>query len=105
SSRSGPTRWPRDWSSDVCSSDLLAVLHAGWKGLSEGVVEAGVAALGEGAKAAIIGPAIGPCCYDVGPEVARLFEPSLVQEGKLRSEERRVGKSGGLGRRRNSKTQ
>src|SRR5690625_1680739 len=27
SSRRRHTRWPRDWSSDVCSSDLLAVQH------------------------------------------------------------------------------
>jgi hypothetical protein len=61
----------------------LAVLHAGWRGLAEGVLEAGVAALGDAPKAAVIGPAIGPCCYEVGPEVARLFEPDLVQERRL----------------------
>src|SRR6266508_5985149 len=31
SSRRRHTRWPRDWSSDVCSSDLRYV-HALWKG-------------------------------------------------------------------------
>ncbi len=41
----------------------LSVLHAGWRGLAGGVVEAGVRALGAGAKAAVVGPAIGPCCY------------------------------------------
>jgi YfiH family protein len=61
----------------------LAVLHAGWKGLAEGVVEAGVAALGDGPKAAIIGPAIGPCCYEVGRDVARLYEPDLVRDRRL----------------------
>ena len=61
----------------------LAVLHAGWRGLSEGVVAAGVAALGEGPKAAVIGPAIGPCCYEVGEEVAALFAPDLTTRGKL----------------------
>jgi polyphenol oxidase len=61
----------------------LAVLHAGWRGLTEGVVAAGVAALGEGAKAAVIGPAIGPCCYEVGDEVAQLFDADLTAEGKL----------------------
>jgi hypothetical protein len=61
----------------------LAVLHAGWRGLSEGVVAAGVAALGEGPKAAVIGPAIGPCCYEVGEEVAALFDPDLTTKGKL----------------------
>ena len=34
----------------------LAVLHAGWRGLAEGVVAAGVAALGAGSKAAMVGP-------------------------------------------------
>ena len=61
----------------------LAVLHAGWRGLSEGVVAAGVAALGDGPKAAVIGPAIGPCCYQVGQEVAELFDRDLTTQGKL----------------------
>jgi hypothetical protein len=50
----------------------IAVLHAGWRGLLTGVVEAGAAALG-GRQAAAIGPAIGPCCYEVGEEVAEPF--------------------------------
>src|SRR5207248_4251874 len=61
----------------------LAVLHAGWRGLSEGVIAAGVAALGDGPKAAVVGPAIGPCCYEVGDEVAALFDPDLTSGGKL----------------------
>jgi len=61
----------------------LAVLHAGWRGLSAGIVGAGVAALGEGTKAAMIGPAIGPCCYEVGDEVATLFEEDLTVDRKL----------------------
>jgi hypothetical protein len=61
----------------------LAVVHAGWRGLSEGVLAAGVGALGEGEKSAIVGPAIGPCCYEVGPEVAQLFDHDLVASGKL----------------------
>jgi YfiH family protein len=51
----------------------LALLHAGWRGLLEGIVAAGAAALGSGRLAAIVGPSIGPCCYDVGPEVAEPF--------------------------------
>ena len=61
----------------------LALLHAGWRGLSAGVVTAGVAALGEGEKAAMIGPAIGPCCYEVGDEVATLFDEDLTVSRKL----------------------
>lgn len=58
----------------------VAVLHAGWRGLLGGIVAAGVAALREprvsetqGFLRAAIGPAIGPCCYEVGPEVAGRF--------------------------------
>lgn len=61
----------------------LSVLHAGWRGLAGGVVEAGVAALGPGPKAAAIGPAIGPCCYEVGPEVSGRFDPDLTRERRL----------------------
>jgi YfiH family protein len=64
----------------------LALLHAGWRGLADGVVEAAAAALG-GRLAAIVGPAIGPCCYEVGENVARRFRdrfgPGIVSRGKL----------------------
>jgi len=52
----------------VNGSPGLALLHAGRLGLLEGIVQAGVAALG-GPLAAIIGPGIGPCCYEVGDEI------------------------------------
>ena len=65
------------------SPRAIAVLHAGWRGLSEGVVAAGVQALGNGPFAAVIGPAIGPCCYEVGPEVSVLFDDDLTVDGKL----------------------
>lgn len=61
----------------------LAVLHAGWRGLAEGVVASGAAALGEGAKAAVVGPAIGPCCYEVGEEVSSLFDADLTRDRRL----------------------
>jgi YfiH family protein len=47
----------------------LALLHAGRRGLLEGILEAGVSALG-GELAAVIGPGIGPCCYEVGDDIA-----------------------------------
>jgi YfiH family protein len=60
----------------------LAVLHAGWRGLAAGIVEAGVAAVG-GETAAAIGPAIGPCCYEVGPEVSERFDADLTRSRVL----------------------
>jgi YfiH family protein len=65
----------------------LAVLHVGWRGLLDGIVENGVDALGGGKLAAAVGPGIGPCCYEVGPEVAgpyaARFGPQVVEGRKL----------------------
>jgi YfiH family protein len=55
------------------SQPTLGVLHAGWRGLLDGIVAEGAKALGEGRFAAAIGPGIGPCCYEVGDEVAEPF--------------------------------
>ena len=64
----------------------VAVLHAGWRGLLAGIVAEGVRALG-GRVAAAIGPAIGPCCYEVGAEVAdplaAAYGPDVVRGRNL----------------------
>ncbi len=61
------------------------MLHAGWRGLADGVVAAGVAALGAGGELrAIVGPAIGPCCYEVGDEVSSLFDADLTVDRQAR---------------------
>jgi len=58
----------------------FAAVHAGWRGTVAGVLPAAVRALGEryGARAAdvrvALGPAIGACCFEVGPEVVAAFE-------------------------------
>lgn len=51
--------------------DMVAVVHAGWRGLLAGVVENAVATMrAEGATDihATLGPAIGPGCYAFGEE-------------------------------------
>ncbi len=50
----------------------IAAAHAGWRGLAAGVVDATVRAATARPErwTAWIGPAIGPCCYEVGEEVA-----------------------------------
>ena len=65
------------------SEPALAVLHAGWRGLVAGITQAGVEALHDGPIAAIIGPGIGPCCYEVGPEVSAQFDDDLTGGGRL----------------------
>jgi len=70
---------------------VVAAVHAGWRGLAAGVVEVGISALlaracegssSEAGATAVVGPHIGPCCYEVdavvvGPLEAR-FGRSLV---------------------------
>jgi YfiH family protein len=59
------------------SVPALAILHVGWRGLLDGVIANGVEAVG-GELAAAVGPGIGPCCYEVGPEVASRFDADLL---------------------------
>jgi YfiH family protein len=49
-----------------------AMLHCGWRPLAEGIVARAVARF-ERPPAAAVGPGIGGCCYEVGPEVAERF--------------------------------
>jgi purine-nucleoside/S-methyl-5'-thioadenosine phosphorylase / adenosine deaminase len=58
----------------------LAVLHAGRMGLLECVVEAGVAALRGGDLAAAVGPGIGPCCYEIGDDIAEAYRARFGSE-------------------------
>jgi hypothetical protein len=49
----------------------VAILHCGWRGLAAGIVARGAAVVE--ATSAAIGPGIGPCCYEVGPELLATF--------------------------------
>lgn len=63
-------------------SGFAAVVHAGWRGAASGVLQATVEALkgsGLAVERAAIGPGIGPCCYEVGDEVAERFAGHVSQ--------------------------
>ena len=57
----------------------VAAVHAGWRGTAAHIVETAVRRMASCFGTAphdlhaAIGPGIGPCCYEVGPEVRRQF--------------------------------
>ena len=54
-------------------ASVVAIAHAGWRGLSAGVIENTIAAMGVKANEllAFLGPAIGPAAFEVGARRAR----------------------------------
>lgn len=63
----------------VHADEAVAVIHAGWRGLAAGVIGTTLSAFqskGTTPVRAAIGPAIGPCCYEVKEDVAQRFSDS-----------------------------
>jgi YfiH family protein len=66
----------------LAGSEGVAMAHCGWRGLAGGILAEAVEATG--ARAAAVGPGIGPCCYEVGEEVLAEFEDlGGVAEGPM----------------------
>lgn len=62
----------------LSADDMVGVAHSGWRGALAGVVPAlseAMAVSGGVIATARIGPMIGPCCFEVGEEVAAQFGP------------------------------
>ena len=51
---------------------VIAAIHAGWRGLYDEIIPATLAGLPDQVKVAV-GPAIGPCCYEVSDTLAQQF--------------------------------
>lgn len=67
--------------------DVIGAVHAGWRGAASGVISAATEAFlslteNRHSVRAWLGPAIGPCCYEVGAEVAGKFPTSVLRPGK-----------------------
>jgi purine-nucleoside/S-methyl-5'-thioadenosine phosphorylase / adenosine deaminase len=64
-------------------SGAVAAVHAGWRGTLAHTAARAVEALSRevgahpGDLLAAIGPAIGPCCYEVSPDLAQVFRDDL----------------------------
>lgn len=83
------------------SAQVAAAVHAGWRGTAERIVAKTLLRMQElGAQVsdirAAIGPGIGACCYEVGPEVAARFGLSGRAHLDLAAENERQLLDGGL---------
>jgi purine-nucleoside/S-methyl-5'-thioadenosine phosphorylase / adenosine deaminase len=76
------------------SSGAVAAVHAGWRGTIARAAAEAVRALAEDGASpdrllAAVGPAIGPCCYEVSPDLAERFAsevgPDVVRTGRTPS--------------------
>ena len=56
----------------LSDGERVAMLHCGWRPLAGGIVERAVASF-DAPPVAAVGPGIGGCCYEVGPEVLEHF--------------------------------
>jgi polyphenol oxidase len=56
----------------LSDGEQAAMLHCGWRPLAGGIVEKALARFSS-PPAAIVGPGIGGCCYQVGDEVLEAF--------------------------------
>lgn len=65
----------------LVSETTVAAVHAGWRGIAADIVAATLERWPRGdAPRAVIGPAIGGCCYEVGPEVAEQVAAASTTE-------------------------
>jgi YfiH family protein len=70
----------------LAAPNAVGAAHAGWRGSAQNVATSAVAALralgaAPGMLSAWLGPSIGPCCYEVGGEVAAQFAGDFVRAG------------------------
>ena len=71
------------------TTNTVAAVHAGWRGVVAGVVSASLAHLairarGASGIVAAIGPSIGPCCFEVSDDVAQALESAAPGDVVLR---------------------
>jgi len=74
----------------LAADGVVGVVHAGWRGAAAGVASVAAEAFlalanDRGSARAWLGPAIGPCCFEVGGEVVSRFPARFArpaEEGK-----------------------
>jgi hypothetical protein len=70
-------------------SSTLGLFHAGWRGALAGIIEEGISLMASQCDVvpsqmeAVLGPSIGPCCYEIREDVSTYF-PDLFLRRKNR---------------------
>jgi YfiH family protein len=69
------------------TNNIIGLVHAGWRGVEKGIIENSINKLNN-LKSNImevkilLGPSIRKCCFEIGPEVAALFDNKFQICGK-----------------------
>lgn len=68
------------------NNDIIGLVHAGWRGVSKGIINKTIEKLNElnsdlNNVKILLGPSIRQCCFEIGPEVATLFEEKYLRNG------------------------
>jgi YfiH family protein len=67
---------------------VVAAIHAGWRGLYDGIIGNALSMLPP-SPIVVVGPAIGPCCYEVGEDLASQFEKKFGSKVLVKAEKRK----------------
>lgn len=71
----------------ILGKNTVAVIHAGWRGLRDGIIEKSIEELCRLESLtdlkAFVGPSAKACCYEVGTEFKDYFESLHFKSGKL----------------------
>jgi polyphenol oxidase len=87
----------------ACGGLSIALVHAGWRGMSDGIVTETARRLrraGGSLRSAVVGPGICGRCFTVGPEVGERFSrtfPGSYRDGRVDLREIAAGQLGAAG--------
>jgi YfiH family protein len=64
----------------------IGLVHAGWRGVNSGIIENSIEKMKKLDSKSIdikvlLGPSIRQCCFEIGPEVGKLFDPKFQETG------------------------
>ena len=65
----------------LAGGERVAMVHCGWRGLADGILANAITRF-DAPPAAVVGPGIGACCFEVGEEVLARFDDRFA-DGRM----------------------